>query len=277
MNTYIFTSPHFQPLDLAGARMPGSYLQFFVSQTDTPADVFSDAALTSSLGPEVTADLEGVFPVIYMSPTVTYRVIFYTAEDTLEWDVDPYTPPRDYPPRTVMWFLGTAEQRDAEYPPELWQVLDGNNGTVDGRDRFPIIAGGDYVAGDTGGGGGESETGENEAIPAGETGETALDETMFPAHTHRLYCWLGVGSDGEHDATGWPGAGLAAQRGAQPSGGSFGYSNANGSATPLVEDSGGGDPEPHTHTIPEIPAHTHPLTSALPPYIALWAIMRRVP
>ncbi len=275
MNTYIFTDPRYRPLDLSGVIMPDAYLQFFLSETDTPATVYGAVPPASSLGSEVSADSDGRFPTIYMDPVITYRVKLFDANDVLQYDVDPYTPPRDYPTGTVMWFMGTAVERDAAYPPALWQILDGNNGAPDGRDRVPVIAGGDYEAGDIGGGDGETETGENAAIPAGVTGATALDATQMPEHNHRLYCWLGVGSDGEHDAVGWPGAGLAAQRGAQPSGGSFGYTYVNGSATDLVEDTGSGSPATHTHTVPAIPAHTHPLTTSLPPFIALWCLMRR--
>lgn len=276
MNTYIFTSPRYRPLDDSGAIMPDCYLRFFLSETDTPTPVYSDATLSTSLGPEVTADSSGEFQVLYMAPTITYRVQLYDADDVLKYDIDPYTPPRDYPPRTVMWFLGTAEQRDVAYPPALWQILDGNNGTVDGRDRIPIIAGGDYVAGDTGGST-ESETGENDEVPAGETGETVLDETNMPVHNHRL--WVRTSATERGNTRGFGFAGTAGLEGQIIDDAPYGYlEDAPSGSSQLVEDTGSADPEGHVHTVPAIPPHTHPLEGdGLPPFIAMWALMRRVP
>jgi hypothetical protein len=277
VNTYIFTSPRYQPLSLAGARMPGAYLLFFITQTDTPTPVYSNYDLTTELGPEVTADSDGIFPVMYMDPEITYRVQLFAADDTLQYDVDPYTPPRDYPPRTVVWFLGTSVQRDAAYPPELWQVLDGNNGTVDGRDRVPIIAGGDYEAGDTGGST-TAETGENAEVPEGETGETILDAASMPVHNHRLY--VRTSSTQRGNTRGFGFASTAGVEGQIIDDAPYGYLDEapQSGGNKLIEETGEETPTGHTHTVPAIPAHTHPIEGGgLPPFIALWALMRRVP
>lgn len=275
MNTYIFTSPLYQPLSIAGRRMPGAYLQFFESETDTPTPVYANADLSTALGPEVTADADGVFVVMYMDPEVTYRVKLFAADDTLEYDIDPYTPPRDYPPRTVMWFLGTEAQRDVAYPPALWQVLDGNNGTVDGRDRVPIIAGGDYVAGDTGGSV-VAETDPGGAVAAGETGETILDADNMPVHHHRLYVRLSSTLRGNTRGFGF--ANTAGLEGQIIDDAPYGYlEDAPSGSNQLVEDTGSADPEGHTHTTPAVADHTHTITGGgLPPFIAMWALMRRV-
>jgi hypothetical protein len=277
MNAYLFFDPRARPLSIAGAILPGAKLKFFLTLTTTPTPVYSDAALSVSLGTTVTADENGQFPPIYLSPLITYRVQMYDANDVLlpDGDVDPLCPMPDFLPGTVMWFHGTAGARDAAYPPAQWQILNGSNGTPDGRDRLVMIAGGAYASGDLGGAVAGGTTGPAGAIGAGVTGSTILDATNMPIHNHRLYAWLGVGSDGEHDGVGFAGAGLSAQRGAQPSGGSFGYGDVNGSATKLVEDSGTGTPVGHTHSIPAVADHTHTYGATLPPFVALWAMMRR--
>lgn len=274
MNTYIFTNPHFQPLSLAGERMPGAYLQFFLSETDTPTPVYGAVPPSSSLGPEVDSDSDGVFPIIYMDPQVTYRVKLFNADDSLEWDVDPYTPPRDYASGSVVWFYGDAAARDVAYPPALWQVLDGNNGTPDGRDRVPIIAGGTYVAGDTGGAA-ISVTGEGGDVAAGVTGETVLDATNMPVHSHRLYVRLSATLRGNTHGFGF--ANTAGLEGQIIDDAPYGYlDDAPSGSNQLVEDTGDADPDGHTHTTPEVPAHTHPIDGdGLPPFLALWALMRR--
>lgn len=276
MNAYIFTSPRFQPLNDAGERMPGAYLQFFLSETDTPTPVYGALPPASSLGVEVEADGDGIFPVMYMDPVITYRVKLFDADDTLIYDVDPYTPPRDYPPRTVMWFLGTAEQRDAAYPPALWQVLDGNNGTVDGRDRVAMIAGGDYQAGDVGGATVSSTEPGGAHTHGGETGETVLDETNMPVHNHRLY--VRTSSNERGNTRGFGYSQTAGVEGQVIDDAPYGYLDEapQSSGNKLIEETGEGDPEGHTHTIAEQADHTHDISGGgLPPFIALWALMRR--
>lgn len=275
MNTYIFTSPRYQPLNDDGERMPNAYLQFFESDTDTPTPVYSDASLSTSLGSEVEADANGVFQVMYMDPEVTYRVKLFDADDTLQYDVDPYTPPRDYPTGTVMWFYGDATARDAAYPPALWQILDGNNGAPDGRDRFPIIAGGDHEAGDTGGAAiTATETGG--AHDHGEaTGETVLTEAMGPLHTHRLFVRMSSTQRGNTRGFGF--AGTAGLEGQIIDDAPYDYlDNSPSEGDPLVEAAGEAEPEGHSHTITEDEGHTHTIAGGgVPPFIALWALMRR--
>ncbi len=63
----------------------------------------------------------------------------------------------------IMWF------GDGNSPPDGWTLCNGENGTPDLRGRFPVGAGGQYAAGDTGG---------------AETVALALEQ--MPAHTHGL-------------------------------------------------------------------------------------------
>lgn len=274
MNTYLFTSPVYRPLDNAGAIMPGSYLQFFESGTDTPTPVYGAVPPASSLGVEVDADGEGEFPVMYMDPVVTYRVKLFNAEDELQYDVDPYTPPRDYPTGTVMWFYGTAVERDAAYPTDLWQVLDGANGTPDGRDRVPMIAGGDYEAGDTGGAAVTATLPGGDHAHGGATDETVLTAEMGPEHTHRAYVRLSSTQRGNTRGFGF--ASTAGFEGQVIDDAPYGYLEDSPSAgVPLIEPAGEATPTGHDHDIELSGDHTHDIEGGLPPFLALWAIMRR--
>jgi hypothetical protein len=276
VNTYIFFDPHFRPLDLSGVIMPGAYLNFLDSETDTPTPVYADAALITSLGTTVTSDGDGRFAVMYMDPEVTYRVQLYNALNVLQWDVDPYTPPRDYPPGSVMLFYGDATARDAAYPPALWQVLDGNNGTPDGRDRVLMIAGGSYVAGDTGGATVAATEPAGGHAHGGTTGSTVLTADNMPEHHHRLY--VRQSSTLRGNTRGFGFSGTAGLEGQIIDDAPYGYEDdapQSGSNT-LVEDTGSADPDGHNHTITAALDHTHDITGGgLPPFIALWALMRR--
>jgi hypothetical protein len=162
--------------------------------------------------------------------------------------------------------------------PTGWHLCNGDGGTPDLRNRFIVGSGDSYGQNSTGGAASQSAgvSGAGGAVSAADTGSTSLDADFAPAHSHRVYGWLGVGSDGEHDALGWPGTGISGQRGAQPSGGSFGYTAVNGSGNQLIEEnSAGAGSSAHTHTIPGISAHTHstPAVATIPPYHALAYIM----
>lgn len=234
--------------------MPGAYYQFYESGTTTPAAVYADGALSTPLTNPVEADSDGRFPAIYLDPGVVYRVQLYDADDTLQEDVDPVNPFLAVPPGTVAWFHGTAEERDAVYPPSLWQVLNGDNGSPNGTGRVPLIAGGEIESGDTGGAlitatgsGGAHDHG-------GSTGSHALTESELPPHDHALPDGVVI----------YPGDGLR-----------FGANvSFQGHTNPASTDEAGGG-EGHTHTIPSGGAHTHDIEGGLPPYVALWALMRR--
>lgn len=278
MNAYLFFDPRARPLSIAGAILPGAKLKFFVTLTTDPTPVYADAALTTPLGTEVEADENGQFPPIYLSPLVTYRVQMTDANDVLlpDGDVDPLCPRPDFPAGTVMWFYGDATERDAAYPPALWQVLDGTNGTPDGRDRFPIIAGGTFAAGDTGG----SVSGTVETTPAGghdhggAVSETILDAASMPVHNHRL--WVRTSSTERGNTRGFGFASTAGLEGQIIDDAPYGYLDEAPAAAgnPLVEETGAETPTGHDHNIAEEADHTHEV-DVDPPYLALWALMRR--
>lgn len=283
MSGYLFYDCRPRPLSQTGQPMPGATYTFLESQTTTPATVYADASLTTPLPNPLTADADGRFPAIYLDPAVVYRVQLHDGDGVLQYDVDPVHPHVAVPPGTIVMFEGTEQERDAAYPPALWQVCDGSNGTKDTRDRFPVgvsntkpISGSGSTGGSTGGG----LTGSaGSHTHGGATGSTVLTADNMPQHSHRLYCWIGNGSDGEHDSVSRPGgAGISGQRKDQPSGGTFGYAtfgNTSNNTDQLVEPAGTASPQGHNHTISADGAHQHTLPSFTPPYFTVWFLKRR--
>lgn len=267
MTATIFFEPQARPLSNSGAILPAATLTFYLTETTTPADVYADADLQVSLGNVLTADADGRFDPFYLDATITYRVILEDENGVEIYDVDPYMPPRDFVPGTVVLFYGTAGQRDAAYPPAQWAVLDGNNGTPNGLERYIRIAGGGTSIGSTGGASSVTDTTEDESAHTHEGGETeghAITIDEMPSHNHD--------TRGSYSAGGYSGGGnqfFRATTGApyeQPAGG-------------FMDVEGGG--QPHTHDGTETgpgSAHAHPFTvETLSPYIALWAVMRKYP
>jgi hypothetical protein len=182
---YLFYAPQFRPLTPAGEIMPGAYVQFYVTETTTPTNVYADADLSTPLANPVVADSSGEFPAIYLDPSTTYRAQLYDEDDALIWDIDPLAPPRDVPVGTVTMFFGDATARDAAYPTALWQVCDGTNGSPDLRDRVAMGCSGSLAPGDTGGGSGVTNTSAGgDHDHGGATDPFTLTEAEIPAHRH---------------------------------------------------------------------------------------------
>lgn len=273
MTAYLFFEPTARPLTPPGDIMPGAKLTFYESGTTTLATIYADAELTTPLENPLEADASGRFVPIYLHPLTTYRVLLHDADDVLVYDVDPYAPPRDYPPGTVMWFHGTQQERDEAYPPELWQVLNGENGTPDARDRYVRIAGGSLSSGDTGGSSSTTTGAAGAHDHSGNTGSTTLTVDQIPAHAH----------GGWHNTGFERGISQSAPVGAQRSGvvipdvtrndsGSLDTTGNSAQAEGLTLDVGGG--EGHTHSIAAVSDHTHTVQME-PSYVALWALRRK--
>lgn len=139
-----------------------------------------------------------------------------------------------------------------------WALCDGNNGTPDLRNRFLVGAQEDAageaktnVTGTLTTSGGSITTSSNGGVAAGNTGSTTLTIAQIPPHHHAS----GPGNDDTWQKLGF---GLGGYTGLHH----------DGSST-FTADTGGG--EGHTHTIPEVPAHTHTVT---PPYYAIVFLMK---
>lgn len=72
----LFTPPRFVALSATNQLLPGAKLTFSVTATSTLQNVYQDEALTVPHSNPVTADGAGVFPKIYLDPSLpNYRVL----------------------------------------------------------------------------------------------------------------------------------------------------------------------------------------------------------
>lgn len=79
-------------LDSDGNPISGATWNFYATTTTTPQSVYSNAALSVSLGSTVTADASGRFANIFLDETKTYRAILKTAAGATIKDIDPINP-----------------------------------------------------------------------------------------------------------------------------------------------------------------------------------------
>lgn len=72
-----------------GVPVDGAQWFFYATGTTTPQAVYSDAALTTSLGAVVSADSGGKFVPVYFDATKTYRGVLKTPSGSTLRDIDP--------------------------------------------------------------------------------------------------------------------------------------------------------------------------------------------
>jgi len=265
MSASLFFAPQARFFTPSIQSMDGAYLQFYVTQSTTPADVYADAGLNTSLGSVVTADINGQFVPIYLDSATTYRILLYDVNDVLQWDIDPYLPSRDYAPGTIIQWYGAAIDLDTYYPPGLWQICDGTNSSPDMAGRVAIGTGGGFAIGDEGGAVTANFTTDTdgEHIHSSVTsGAHALTTGEMPSHVHGPGVGTGfynvqVGAATADGGNDFP-IGATANTGATGDGGT--HTHPNGEAA--VDDS----------------AHAHLGTvDIMQPYRAIYMLMRRYP
>ena len=82
--------PPFRATDANGNPISGAKWKFYATGTLTPATVYSDKDLATSLGSVVTADSGGKFSPIYGDVALSYRAILTNSEDVaVGYDFDP--------------------------------------------------------------------------------------------------------------------------------------------------------------------------------------------
>lgn len=85
MSTYqIFHLPKEAP-----ALTGGWYCNFFLTGTTTPTPVYTTSALSTTHPADVEADAAGVLPVVYLDPSIVYKVNVYDENDVLQYTADP--------------------------------------------------------------------------------------------------------------------------------------------------------------------------------------------
>jgi hypothetical protein len=89
MTGTLLAAPVYRAVDQNGVPMAGALLQFYLTGTTTPANVYASSALSTALSNPVVADSGGLFPAIYLDPTVVYRCQLLTSASVLVKDIDP--------------------------------------------------------------------------------------------------------------------------------------------------------------------------------------------
>lgn len=85
MTVNIFAMPVVTAFDAIGVSLPLSTLTFYVNNTSTLQDIYSDPALTTTRANPLSADADGRFLVIYLAEA-EYRVKHEEEDTTLIWD-----------------------------------------------------------------------------------------------------------------------------------------------------------------------------------------------
>ncbi len=67
----------------------GAKAYFYATTTTTPQDTFTTSALDVAHANPVVADAAGLFPAIYLDPTLQYKLTLNTSADVLIYTVDP--------------------------------------------------------------------------------------------------------------------------------------------------------------------------------------------
>lgn len=154
----------------------------------------------------------------------------------------------------ILWWNGTTGSI-----PAGWHLCDGTVGTPDLRDRFIVGAGLTYALGATGGSA-AGVTGSTDPVSGITIAGTALTVNQLPAHSHRF--WSGVAATGTTSGK-CPDWGAGAAYNSTITSGPY-------AGQQIIENTGTG--ATHTHAISGNLAHTHSIP--LPPYYALYAIMK---
>lgn len=267
--SFLFFYPRMRPFDDNGAPIPGCYVKFFETLTTTPTPVYDAAG--AELGVKITANAAGIFPALYGDPSIVYRMQLYGTESTpgaddgvLISDDDPIHPHVAFPEGTIMMFDGTAVDRDARFPPALWELCDGDNGTKDTRDCVPLgvsntkpISGAGSTGGTGGGNTGDAGAHDHGAVTGGHSLTTA--ELATHAHTGgSATCSSDDNSQLESDH--W----LCIS----------GEQSLGSVALPTFTTGNAGSGTAHTHSVTAAPDHHHSFV-ATPPYFTVWFLKRK--
>lgn len=84
-----FYAPLFQGENQLGLCVPGAELNFFLGDSDTRAPTYTNIGLTIENANPVLADDTGLFPAIFIDPTITYKVTLTDPDNEI-------TPPHEY-------------------------------------------------------------------------------------------------------------------------------------------------------------------------------------
>ncbi|WP_162806475.1 hypothetical protein [Sphingosinicella terrae] len=104
-------------LDANGDPIPGATWDFYLTDTLTPASVYSDASLSTSVGSNLTADSSGRFAVAYLDDDLTYRAVLKDVGGSTITDIDPVNV------KSQMSSIGLKVEAEGLYiPPRVTRV-----------------------------------------------------------------------------------------------------------------------------------------------------------
>jgi microcystin-dependent protein len=177
-NRYVPTI--FTALDTNGAPIPGAKLYFYVNETTTPKDTYSDVDLSVANPWPVEADGAGRFTDDIFMATEAYRIKLTDENDVQIWSKDDCNTfngaasGNAFPfPGAVVEFYGTQGQLDVATA-AFWYIMDGNNGLPNLDDTY-IKACIDVASiGSTGG----------TTTPTGTVEDHTLTSSQVPTHSH---------------------------------------------------------------------------------------------
>lgn len=87
-----FLLPFRPAFDSNGLIVAGAELYFYASGTSTPQPVYADETLLIELANPVTANAAGVWPIIYLDTSLSYRAVLKDEDGNTLNDADPYFP-----------------------------------------------------------------------------------------------------------------------------------------------------------------------------------------
>ncbi len=85
--------PTLRAVDALGVPMNGALLQFYLTGTTTPTPVYTSKTLGTPLSNPVVSDSAGLFPAMFVDPTITYRAQLKTSGGSTVQDIDPVAQP----------------------------------------------------------------------------------------------------------------------------------------------------------------------------------------
>lgn len=89
MTHQLFQLPKQTQIDASVRVTPGAKANFYATTTVVPQDTYTTSALSVAHPNPVVADANGVFPAIYLDPSLLYKLTLTTAADVLIYTVDP--------------------------------------------------------------------------------------------------------------------------------------------------------------------------------------------
>ncbi len=138
----LFVLPKQVAIDSGGLPVPSAKAYFYLTGSTTPTNTYQNIGLSTAHANPVQADSAGVFPPIWLNPSVATKLKLTDENDTLIYEVDPLDVSGDYPRLSQNnTFLG--QQTISGGGAELTLRGATNDAAVQAYQRWQYLAGGD--------------------------------------------------------------------------------------------------------------------------------------